>query len=100
MGVMLWCNIIYNIKQISKPFDFDTSKGSLFHRRETHSLTVIYHLCIQNTLGTVFELHQSSENVHHYFHIIKTKNMYRLSYTAKYYCLLVICVCLKTFVDI
>ena len=38
-----------------------------------NTLRVSYHLCIRHTLGTVFELHQSSENVHSYFYIIKTK---------------------------
>ena len=47
-----------------------------------NTLRVSYHLCIRHTLGTVFELHQSSENAHRYFYIIKTKNMYRLSYAA------------------
>ena len=40
-----------------------------------NTLSVSYHLCICHTLGTVFELYQSSENSHRYFHTIKTKNM-------------------------
>ena len=51
-----------------------TLSGNTFH--------VSYHLCIRHTFGTVFELHQSSENMHNYFHIIKAKNMYSLSYAA------------------
>ena len=43
---------------------------------------VRYHLCIRHTLGTVFEQHQSSETVHRYFYIIKTKSTYRPSYAA------------------
>ena len=35
-----------------------------------NTFRVSYHLCIHHTLGTVFELHQSSENMHRYFHII------------------------------
>ena len=54
------------------------------------TLRVSYPLCIRHTLGTVFELHQSSENTHRYFHIIMNKNSYRLSYSAYCYCLLVI----------
>ena len=38
-----------------------------------NTLRVSYHLCIRHTLGTVFELHQSSENALRYFYIIKTK---------------------------
>ena len=40
-----------------------------------NTLRVGYHLCIHHILGTVFELYQSSENTHRYFHIIKAKNM-------------------------
>ena len=47
-----------------------------------NTLRVGYHLCIRHILGTVFELYQSSENTHRYFHIIKAKNMYRPSYAA------------------
>ena len=47
-----------------------------------HVLRVSYHLGIRHTLGMVFELHQSSENMHHYFHIIENKNTYRSSYAA------------------
>ena len=32
---------------------------------------VCYHLCIRHAFDTVFELHQSSENTHRYFHVIK-----------------------------
>ena len=46
------------------------------------TISVSYHLCIRHTLGTVFELYQSLENTHRYFHIIKTENMYRPSYAA------------------
>ena len=35
-----------------------------------------------SSLGTVFEHHQSSENTHRNFHIMKTKCMYRPSYAA------------------
>ena len=38
-----------------------------------NTLRVGYHLCIRHILGTVFELYQSSENTHCYFHIIKAK---------------------------
>ena len=62
-----------------------------------NKVRVCYHLCIRHTLDTVFELHQSSENKQGYFHIIKNK---MLSYAVQYYCILVICVFLKTFVDI
>ena len=65
-----------------------------------NTLRVCYHLCIRHTLDTVFELHQSSENTHRYFHIIKKENTYRLIYAVLYYCLLEICVFLKTFVDV
>ena len=47
-----------------------------------NTLRVGYHLCIRHISGTVFELYQSSENTHCYFHIIKAKNMYRPSYAA------------------
>ena len=47
-----------------------------------NTLRVSYHLCIRHSLGTVFKLYQSSENTHRYFHITKTKNMYRPSYAA------------------
>ena len=47
-----------------------------------NKVRVCYHLCIRHTLGTVFELHQSSETMHRYFYIIKTKSMYRPSYAA------------------
>ena len=47
-----------------------------------NTLRVGYHLCIRHILGTVFELYQSSENTHRYFHIINAKNMYRPSYAA------------------
>ena len=47
-----------------------------------NTLCVGYHLCIRHILGTVFELYQSSENTHRYFHIINAKNMYRPSYAA------------------
>ena len=47
-----------------------------------NTLCVSYRLCIRHTLGTVFELHQSSENTHRYFQIIETKNTYRPSYAA------------------
>ena len=36
-----------------------------------NTVRVSYHSCIRHTLGMVFELHQSSENTHRYFHIIK-----------------------------
>ena len=65
-----------------------------------NTLRVGYHLCIRHILGTAFELYQSSENTHRYFQIIKAKNIYRPPYAAYYYCLLVICLCLKLFVDI
>ena len=65
-----------------------------------NTIRVSYHLCIRHTSGTVFELYQSSENMHRYFHVIKTENMYRPSYAALCYCLLGICVWLNTFVDI
>ena len=38
-----------------------------------NTLCVSYHLCIPHTLGAMFEVHQSSENTHHCFYIIKTK---------------------------
>ena len=47
-----------------------------------NKVRVCYHLCIRHTLGTVFELHQSSETMHRYFYIIKTKGTYRPSYAA------------------
>ena len=47
-----------------------------------NTLRVGYQLCIRHILGTLFELYQSSENTHRYFHIIKAKNMYRPSYAA------------------
>ena len=49
-----------------------------------NTLRVSYHLnvCIRHSLSTVFELHQSSETTHRYFHIIKTKITYRPSYAA------------------
>ena len=47
-----------------------------------NTFRVGYHLFTRNTLGTVFELYQSSENTHRYFHIIKAKTMYRPSYAA------------------
>ena len=43
---------------------------------------VCYHLCIPHTFSTVFELNQSSENTHRYFHIIKNKTTYRPSYAT------------------
>ena len=39
-------------------------------------IRVCYHLCIRHTLDMVFALHQSSENAHCYFHIIKKKKTY------------------------
>ena len=66
-----------------------------------NTLHVSYHLCIRHTLDTVLELHQSSENKHHYFHIIKKRNTYIGHHMqCKYYCLLVICVFSTTFVDV
>ena len=65
-----------------------------------NKVRVCYHLCIRHTLDTVFELHQSSENKHRYFLIIKNKNTYRLSYAVQYYCILVICVFLKNFTSL
>ena len=47
-----------------------------------NTIRVSYHLCTRHALGKVFELHQSSENMHRYFHIIKAKNMYKPSYAA------------------
>ena len=61
--------------------------------------TVGYQLRIRHTLGTMFEVHQTSENTYRYFHIIKNINIYSLSYAAQYYRLLVVFVRLKTFVD-
>ena len=47
-----------------------------------NTLRVSYQLCICHTLGTVFELHQSSENKQRYFRIIKKQNAYRPSYAV------------------
>ena len=38
-----------------------------------NKVRVCYHLCIRHTLGTVFELHQSSETMHRYFFYYKDK---------------------------
>ena len=64
-----------------------------------NTFRVDYQLSIRHTLGTVLEAHQSSENTYRYFYIIQNKNMYSLSYASQYYCLLVVFVRLKTFVD-
>ena len=45
-------------------------KFKLTYSLSGNTFRVSYHLCIRHTLGTVFELHQSSENTHRYFHII------------------------------
>ena len=47
-----------------------------------NTLRVSYQMCICHTLGTVFELHQSSENKQRYFRIIKKQNAYRPSYAV------------------
>ena len=47
-----------------------------------NKVRVCYHLCIRHTFDMVLELHQSSENTHCYFHIIKDKNTYRLSFAV------------------
>ena len=60
--------------------DFFTTKS--YYTLSGNTLRVGYHLCLRHILGTVFELYQSSENTHRYFHIIKAKNMYRPSYAA------------------
>ena len=60
--------------------DFFTTKSN--YTLSGNTLRVGYHLCLRHILGTVFELYQSSENTHRYFHIIKAKNMYRPSYAA------------------
>ena len=58
----------------------EVSKISLLLSGNT--LRVCYQLCIRHTLGTVFELYQSPENTHRYFHIIKAKTMYMPSYAV------------------
>ena len=44
-----------------------------FYPLSRNTLRVGYHLCIRHILGTVFELYQSLETTHRYFHIIKAK---------------------------
>ena len=64
-----------------------------------NTFRVGYQLRIRHTLGTMFEVHQTSENTYRYFHIIKNKTMYSLSYAVQYYRVLVVFVSLKTFAD-
>ena len=81
----LWPNKKNNINPC-KLYELHHEKTRFLHRLKQslsgNTLRVGYHLCIRHILGTVFELYQSSENTHRYFHIIKAKNMYRPSYAA------------------
>ena len=79
--------ILQDIKETNATDTRSLDNETVYPPTNTVSLSgntfrVSYHLCIRHTLGTVFELHQSSENTHRYFHFIKNKNTYRLSYAA------------------
>ena len=58
-------------EMVQKSIKCNTCSKSLPLSGNTHPVS--YNLRIRHTLGTVFELYQSSENMHCYFHIIKTK---------------------------
>ena len=63
-------------------YKYVSDSVSFMYSLSGNILRVSYHLCIRHTLDMVFELHQSSENMHHYFHIIENKNTNRPSYAA------------------
>ena len=91
-----YCSCEAVIKSVYDSFSEWYDRGPL----SGNTFRVGYQLSIRHALGTVLEVHQSSENTYRYFHIIKNKNMYSLSYAAQYYCLLVVFVRLITFVDL
>ena len=64
---------------------FDKKSHTLYSvGKQSPCLLLFVHM---SYIRTVFEMHKSSENTHRYFHIMKNKNTYRLSYAIYYYCL-------------